>query len=60
MAEPPSGVVAGESVPVENDQQRIREAAVERVENVLQQHPAYSSLSEGERRETAIKLLKRS
>lgn len=57
LTEPPEGVLAGESVPRENEREAKREAAISRLAAELKEHPAYADWSAQERREAAVKRL---
>jgi hypothetical protein len=52
---PPEGVLAGESVPVENEQDSIDESEIEQLANEI--GLAWPQLSESERRDRARRLL---
>lgn len=41
LAAPPEGVLAGESVPRENDTESVEQAVVDGLVGVLKTHPAY-------------------
>lgn len=51
--EPPEGVLAGESVPIENDRFDLETGLVDEAVKILQGRPAYADKSEAELREIA-------
>lgn len=53
LAEPPEGVLVGESVPRENEQDDIEQAAIEEMVGLLKTRPAYRAKSDSELREIA-------
>lgn len=53
IREPPEGAIVGESVPVENDRDRLDEGRVAELAGVLKAHPAYHGRSDSELREIA-------
>jgi len=53
LAEPPEGVLVGESVPRENQQAELEEHAVQRLAAALKTRPRYRDYSEAERLEIA-------
>ena len=57
LREPPEGVLAGENVPVENDQHEIEEGLVDELVPVLKERPGYASKSDSELREIALEIL---
>lgn len=59
LAEPPEGAIAGENVPVENDEDRIKEAAVDAVAGEMKAMSGYSELGDGELQEKARELLRK-
>ena len=55
---PPAGVLAGESIPVENDRQDLEESRLEEVMNALKARgEPYTSMSESELEDRAIDTL---
>ena len=54
LAEPPEGVVRGESVPVENDGDAIDEAVIDKTVGQMKTMPGYSELTDRELREIAV------
>jgi hypothetical protein len=55
---PPEGVLAGESVPVENDRAEIAETRINEFAAELKMRSAYRHLNTNERQKTAEKKLK--
>lgn len=54
VAEPPEGALAGENVPVENDEDGFEEAAIQEMVGLLKTMPGYSERTDSELREIAI------
>jgi len=53
--EPPEGVLAGEDVPMENEQEQVEESKIQKIMNKLKQRgEPFTSMSEGELREKAL------
>lgn len=48
-SKPPEGVVAGESIPRENEEQAVSDSLVNRLAHEMKAHPAYSDLTKDER-----------
>lgn len=53
LAEPPEGAIVGETVPAENAEERLDQAAIEEMVGVLKTHPAYAEYSDVELTEIA-------
>lgn len=53
LSEPPEGVLAGESVPRENEEDERYRTELETIANTLKGIPAYAHLSESELRSVA-------
>jgi len=56
LSEPPEGVVSGDSVPRENEDDGRREAEITRMIGVLKARPAYRNHSDEELREVAERI----
>lgn len=57
---PPEGVIAGESVPRENEQVALEESRIEAVKNHLKgRGPPFTGMSDSELREYAVALIQR-
>lgn len=59
LREPPEGVLAGENVPIENDQDALAEGAVDELAGLLKTHPAYHGRTDSELREIAREKLQK-
>jgi len=57
LSEPPEGVIAGESIPRENEQAGWEETDIQRVVGLLKTHESYHSLSNRALRRKAIEIL---
>lgn len=53
LAEPPEGVIAGDSVPRENDADDIEQQFIDEMVGLLKTHQAYVGKSDAELREIA-------
>lgn len=58
-SKPPEGVIAGESVPVESEEDNYTEQAIEETMNVLKTHgKPYTEMQDSELREKALERLR--
>jgi len=58
MAEPPEGVISGESVPVENEAENINESEIQEIVGLLKSRgPPYTEMSESELRDKAGEII---
>lgn len=53
LSAPPEGALAGESVPRENDQEDVEDAALDEAVGILKTRPEYHGRSDDELREIA-------
>jgi hypothetical protein len=59
LAEPPEGVVSGESVPRENEAEGTREAEIQRMVGVLKARQEYQGYTDQDLREVAERIRRR-
>ena len=59
MSKPPEGVLAGESVPTENESHTIDRAKIERVANTLKAIPKYHRKTQKERERAAERIIRK-
>lgn len=58
LSAPPEGVLAGESVPRENDEEDVEQAAVDELVGLLKTNPAYHGRPDSELEEIAREKLR--
>lgn len=53
LTRPPEGVIEGDSIPRENEEEEIERAAIDEMVGILKGHPAYRGKGDSELREVA-------
>lgn len=59
LSEPPEGVLSGDSIPRENEEDDLNRAKVESIAGEMKKHPRFEGRTDAERREAARKMIER-